>query len=1065
MALLWVTQVFNPVLGPGGGECFGVACVDLNQDSLYDVIVASDQGVNFYRNDGSSSFTYRNLSPASANAAVVGDLVNNDGHLDLFVATPEKDFLLVNRGDDVDFDPDSSYFASDTSYAAALSDFDLDGDLDIFVAGETSRLYRNDQDSFMIIQSFPKGFAVSFADYNSDGRPDFAIATEAGIGFYEASAGGPFVPDTSISAVAPRGVCWFDCDTNRLLDLAVADSAGPNLLIKRTLSGFTSQEIGTVNAPSVAVGAGHFWGEPGVDLLFINYGTADHLFRGSLDGAFSPTPDDSISFGEDKGRAVALADLDEEEGIDAVVVGSPANAIYYSDVTSANRITVHLKGRRDLVASLSNTIAAGALVEHYENETLQGFWEITAGSGHAGQDAPQKILPLPTTTGYLLVVEWPRSGVIDSIPLDTFSSPLPLEVYAYEDITSPLSPFNLVCRSHDPLVWSNNNQVEFEWGPGDDPHGSGLAGYSILWSKDTLAYPENSVETADTFGVFSTGLEGDSCFFFISSVDSVGNVSTPVRYAPLKFDFHAPDSIELIHPSPYSYLNDTFVRYEWSAGVDTLSGIASYDVEVSNRHDFLGQKADSLLNTQDTFYQSLTGLDTFWHYWRIIVRDVAGNTDTMPSQQNDTLGIPFNVDVTAPVVIMRGVIPQPGALAATNTNIIIQFSEPMLPGLAKADTNYTLQQNNLDVAFTVEQLDPYRFMLDPTNLLEPNDDYTYVKVRQRITDLAGNRLAADTFFWSFRTDKAPDMDGPEVDLVTIDPNPTGGQNNVNIEARATDEKHGGGVPIRCVFFIEGSPDTNEMELADGTYDFSVELYTFDLNVDTFENRSYLLSFKAMDGSQNWGPVRVDTLDVSDDITHPELMLDVLSDTTEIYVGDTLSLEITSTEPLRQLYMLFSQITEKDSFYRQHSVPITEDSDSTFFEVDVPLDGFPTGPIKANVRGEDIAGNPDTLSFEFNLISPGLLPEEKTFAAPNPASDEVGIYFTPGEKVEASLRVFTIDGQEVWTANPIEIAPGGERSVFTTDVSDWPVGLYIFVLQATNDQGQKAKVKKIFAVLR
>jgi hypothetical protein len=1061
LALVCLLEVFNPISGVGLGQCHGAACVDIDRDGLYDVVVASDIGVDYYRNLGETTFSLRRLASIAANAVVAGDLANDDGYVDLFVAAPGRDFLLVNTGDDMNFDYNDSFFASDTSRAAALVDFDADGDLDIFVAGDTSRLYRNDQNSFSMIQTFPMGFAVSWADYNSDGRPDFALAAEDSVLFY-ASPG--FTLDTAIGAVAPRGLCWLDCNADNMLDLAVADSAGPNLLIKRTTSGFVSQEIDTVNAPSVAVAAGHFWGEPGADLLFINHGTADHLFRGSLNGEFSTSPDDTVSFeNNNQGRAVALADLDRKNGIDAVVVGSPVNAIYLSDVTSINKVTVNLKGRRDLAASLSNTMAAGALLRLYENGDLCGFWEIQAGSGHAGQDAPQKILPLPTTTGHLLTIQWPRSGVIDSIPLDTFT--LPVLIDACEDITPPLPPESLRCTSHDPLAWSNQSRVGFEWNAAQDPHGSGIAGYSVLWSKDTLAYPDDEVETSDTLMTDSTDLEGDSCFFFISSVDSVGNVSAPLRYAPLKLDFHPPDSIELIHPSAYSYLNDTFVRYEWSAGVDTLSGIASYSMEVSNRHDFLGRKADSLLDTRDTFYQSAANLGEMWHYWRLTVKDAAGNTNTIPSQQNDTLGIPFNVDVTAPVVIMRGVIPQPGATAATNTNIIVQFSEPMLPGLARADTNYILQQNNMDVPFTVDSLDTYRFMLDPTTLLEPENDYTYVKVRQRITDLAGNRLAADTFFWSFRTGKAPDLEGPVIDLVVIDPNPTGGRKTVNIQARATDEHHGGGVPIRCVFFIDDSPDTNEMQLADGTYNSPVELYTFDLDVDTFEDNSYLLFFKAMDGSQNWGGVKIDTLDVSDDITPPKLTIDVLNDTTRLYIGDTLSLEITSNEPLRQLYILFSQITEEDSFYRQHSVPITDSPDSKFFKLKVHLSGFPKGPIQATVRGEDMAGNSTTLSFGFRLSSRDLLPPDKAFAAPNPASDDVGIYFTPGEKVQASLRVFTIDGHEVWNPDPVEEAQGGERSVFTADVSRWPVGLYIFVLQATNDQGQKAKVKKVFAVVR
>ncbi|TKJ43946.1 hypothetical protein CEE36_02175 [candidate division TA06 bacterium B3_TA06] len=1059
LGLLLLGQLFEPVDAFGGGECYGVACVDLDRDGAYDVIIASNQGIGYYRNLGDMTFEQRRElhpdPPVPARAVLAGDL-DNDSDIDLFVATTGQDFLLINQGDDITFQEITVYFPVESSRAAALVDFDADGNLDLFVAAATSRLYHNEGDaSFVVVDSFPAGFAVSWADYDSSGWADFALASLDRLSFYRRSLTGEFVRDTTIQVTAPRGLCWFDWGNDGRLELAVADSAGVNILIKPD-SAFAIHAIGTETEPSVAVAAGDFDGKPGVDLLFINYGIEDRIYEGP---DFISQPEDTISCGTKEARSVALGDLDTLNGMDAVVVGVGGNAIYKSLVSRTNKLIVNLVGRRDVVDGLSNTIAAGTLLRLYEGDTIRGFWEIAAGSGHAGQDAPQKSFPLPDTTGYLLKIEWPRSGVVDSIHLDTFT--LPVLIDAYEDITPPLPPSNLKCTSHDTLVWSNDNQVEFEWKAGNDPHGSGLAGYSTLWSKDTLAYPDNEVETSDTFMTVSTDLEGDSCFFFLSSVDSVGNVSTPVRYAPLKLDFHPPDSIELIHPSVYSYVNDTFVRYEWSAGVDTLSGIASYSMEVSNRHDFLGQKADSLLDTQDTFYQSAANLGEMWHYWRLTVKDTAGNTDTIPSQQNDTLGIPFKVDVTAPRVVK--VVPRDGEIGiATNITIRVEFSEPMLPSSAEDESNYLIEQD-APLLFEVEQHNPYTYRLNPIQLLDPNTE-TFVTVHQSVTDLAGNGLAAP-YSWSFRTGKAPDLKGPVIDLVVIDPNPTGGHRIVKIQARATDEDNGGGVPIRCVFFIDDSPDTNEMELADGTYNSPVELYTFDLDVDTFEkDSSYLLSFRAMDGSDNWGRIKNDdTLYVTDDVDPPELNLAVLSDTTDLHTGDTLSLEVTSNEPLRSLAVAFSQITEQDSFYSQLSVSIPDDS--MFFRVDVHLSGFPAGRIDGAATGRDKGGNLGTTTFGFPLLSGDLLPQEKAFAAPNPASSQVGIYFTPGENVEASLRVFTIDGQEVWTPDPIEIAPGGERSVFTTDVSQWPVGLYIFVLQATNDQGQKAKVKKVFAVVR
>ncbi|TET24088.1 MAG: hypothetical protein E3J71_00025, partial [Candidatus Stahlbacteria bacterium] len=714
LGLLLLGQLFEPVDAFGGGECYGVACVDLDRDGAYDVIIASNQGIGYYRNLGDMTFEQRRElhpdPPVPARAVLAGDL-DNDSDIDLFVATTGQDFLLINQGDDITFQEITVYFPVESSRSAALVDFDADGNLDLFVAAATSRLYHNEGDaSFVVVDSFPAGFAVSWADYDSSGWADFALASLDRVSFYRRSLTGEFVRDTTIQVAAPRGLCWFDWGNDGSLELAVADSAGVNILIKPD-SAFAIHAIGTETEPSVAVAAGDFDGQPGVDLLFINYGIEDRIYEGP---DFISQPEDTISCGTKEARSVALGDLDTLNGMDAVVVGVGGNAIYKSLVSRTNKLIVNLVGRRDVVDGLSNTIAAGTLLRLYEGDTIRGFWEIAAGSGHAGQDAPQKSFPLPDTTGYLLKIEWPRSGVVDSIHLDTFT--LPVLIDAYEDITPPLPPSNLKCTSHDTLVWSNDNQVEFEWKAGNDPHGSGLAGYSILWNKDTLAYPDNEMETSDTFMTVSTDLEGDSCFFFLSSVDSVGNVSTPVRYAPLKLDFNPPDSIELIHPSVYSYLNDTFVRYEWSSGVDTLSGIGSYSMEVSNRPDFLGQKADSLLDTQDTFYQSAANLGEVWHYWRLTVKDAAGNTDTIPSQQNDTLGIPFKVDVTAPRVVK--VVPRDSEIGiATNITVRVEFSEPMLPSSAADESNYLIEQD-APLLFEVEQHNPYTYSLKPIQHLD-----------------------------------------------------------------------------------------------------------------------------------------------------------------------------------------------------------------------------------------------------------------------------------------------------------------------------------------------------------
>ena len=1067
LGLLLLGQLFEPVDAFGGGECYGVACVDLDRDGAYDVIIASNQGLGYYRNLGDMTFEQRRElhpdPPVPARAVLAGDL-DNDSDIDLFVATTGQDFLLINQGDDITFQEITVYFPVESSRSAALVDFDADGNLDLFVAAATSRLYHNEGDaSFVVVDSFPAGFAVSWADYDSSGWPDFALASLNRLSFYRRSLTGEFVRDTTIQVAAPRGLCWFDWGNDGSLELAVADSAGVNILIKPD-SAFAIHAIGTETEPSVAVAAGDFDGQPGVDLLFINYGIEDRIYEGP---DFISQPEDTISCGTKEARSVALGDLDTLNGMDAVVVGAGGNAIYKSLVARTNKLIVNLVGRRDVVDGLSNTIAAGTLLRLYEGDTIRGFWEIAAGSGHAGQDAPQKSFPLPDTTGYLLKIEWPRSGVVDSIHLDTFT--LPVLIDACEDITPPLPPSNLKCTSHDTLVWSNDNQVEFEWKAGNDPHGSGLAGYSTLWSKDTLAYPDNEVETSDTFMTVSTDLEGDSCFFFISSVDSVGNVSTPVRYAPLKLDFTTPVGIVGIKPADSSFINTVQVEYKWSKGEDEHSGIDHYYIEVSKDPYFFGENEYSFTTPRDSStYRSSIPLEKGEYYWRIITFDVAENTDTVPPASLP--GLLFTVDTTRPWVKMNDVIPSKGATGvALNPTIFIPFSERMDTVTALDKSNYRIRQGEL-LDFRVDFFDtitkkPTEFVLHLENDLTPNNPPVFVTVLNSVTDLAGNQPHPDSSFtWSFTPGEFKDTVGPVIDSVTITPNPTFGRDTVNIRTWVTDTARGSLGPRKCIYFVNDTLGPFNMELADGIADSVSESFVSKLATDAVGLGFHELRFRAQDLADpgNWGPWLSEFLSVTTDTVAPQLKVEILNDTieSELKVGDTLKLKIKTSRPLSSLCLKFYH--DGSSVYDTFVPP---PRDSTFESIH--LGGFHTGLIKGTATGtaQDTTLAAGNAFFDFMLAASDLLPKRSAFAAPNPTSEEIGIYFTPGEDVTVRLRVFTIDGQEVWSPAPIE-AEGGIRSEdFKQDVSDWPVGLYLFVLQATNGEGRKAVVKKVFAVVR
>ena len=193
---------------PGYG--FAVLFADYDLDGDMDLYVANDSSPNFlFRNEGGTHFTDLALSAQVAYGetgiaqagmgAALGDY-DQDGHPDLFVTNFEDDYnaLYQSRGD--------GRF-SDQSFAAGLGrialpfvgfganflDYDLDADLDLFVANghvypaieksgatyaQSDQLFANDgQGHFTLAWSAPPRLSRgSFAaDYDDDGDPDLLV--------------------------------------------------------------------------------------------------------------------------------------------------------------------------------------------------------------------------------------------------------------------------------------------------------------------------------------------------------------------------------------------------------------------------------------------------------------------------------------------------------------------------------------------------------------------------------------------------------------------------------------------------------------------------------------------------------------------------------------------------------------------------------------------------------------------------------------------------------------------------------------------------------------------------
>jgi len=190
--------------------------VDFDNDGDQDLACVLNINLVLMENDGRGRFTEREMAFATGDPyALAAADFDADGDLDLFVSGYGNGFLANpagegvlgesipypyhdanNGGPNLLLRNDGDWrFADATdevglgmnnrrwSFAASWSDYDGDGDPDLYVANDYGRncLYRNDGGRFTDVaatagvEDIAAGMSVSWCDYNGDGRPDLYV--------------------------------------------------------------------------------------------------------------------------------------------------------------------------------------------------------------------------------------------------------------------------------------------------------------------------------------------------------------------------------------------------------------------------------------------------------------------------------------------------------------------------------------------------------------------------------------------------------------------------------------------------------------------------------------------------------------------------------------------------------------------------------------------------------------------------------------------------------------------------------------------------------------------------
>ena len=270
-----------------------MACwVDVDGDGWLDVFLVAygdNQSNVLLRNRGGGVFEDLPNSPlafgtGSGRSCAWGD-PNDDGLPDLYVGiAQEPNRLFWNRGDFVfERETDAGHLVDHVGYSYGLSwaDFDGDGFQDLFVANYDVEnvLYRNDgtgrllpvADDHIATESGGASKGHTWGDYDLDGDLDLFVANGTyardmrnflylndGLGSFSRDLRGEFAEHADTSA----GAAWADIDHDGDLDLFVANwgsSDQANRLYRNTTSETTGRNWVTFNLRSSSRNT-HGWG-------------------------------------------------------------------------------------------------------------------------------------------------------------------------------------------------------------------------------------------------------------------------------------------------------------------------------------------------------------------------------------------------------------------------------------------------------------------------------------------------------------------------------------------------------------------------------------------------------------------------------------------------------------------------------------------------------------------------------------------------------------------------------------------------------------------------------------
>jgi len=329
----------NPASFPVLQFPYSAAVGDFNGDGHVDVATTSftqTGGVSVLLGKGDGTFQAHldSLTGQSPTAIVAGDF-NGDGKLDLVVADstpptsnpPSSPLLstLIGNGDGT-FQNSISQTLSSGLGSLAVGDFNGDGKLDVAAVSLNTSVVSiflgHGDGSFAAPVQYPTGpmmlsppyHNVLVGDFNGDGKPDLAVATDNGVAVLLGNGNGTFQPFSlvpSLSPVSPGDelLALADFNGDGKLDIIKATQTGASTINVALGNGDgTFQQASGFQLPAILTPVsgvvGDFNGDGKLDLAFasqstdvvtILFGNGDGTFKGHIEYSV-PNVSNNVNF-------------------------------------------------------------------------------------------------------------------------------------------------------------------------------------------------------------------------------------------------------------------------------------------------------------------------------------------------------------------------------------------------------------------------------------------------------------------------------------------------------------------------------------------------------------------------------------------------------------------------------------------------------------------------------------------------------------------------------------------------------------------------------------------------